>query len=112
MNNIITKTNTNILSEKVKQNLQTILNKIKGKKVFIFDLETTGLFDKKNGYKYWSNDVFNSSRIVEIGYYYSENFANSENLENNNIIHSYLRKPTDFTSIHPEAEKKTRHFNE
>jgi DNA polymerase III epsilon subunit-like protein len=94
------------LSEKVEHNFQTIINKIRGKKVFIFDLETTGIFDKKEGFKYWLNTVFDSARIVEIGYYYSENFADPIDLESNKIIHSYLRKPTDFDSIHPEAEKK------
>lgn len=94
------------LSVKVEHNFQNILNKIRGKKVFIFDLETTGIFDKKDGFKYWSNSVFDSARIVEIGYYYSENFGDLADLESNNIIHSYLRKPTDFDSIHPEAEKK------
>lgn len=92
------------LSQKVINNLNNIKDKIIGKKVFIFDLETTGIFDKKQFFKYWSNDVFNSSRIVEIGYYYSDNFGND--FETNNIIHSYLRKPTDFNEIHPKAEEK------
>jgi len=135
------------LTEKVDSNLNFIYNKIQGKKVFIFDLETTGLFDKKNFYKYWDNSVFNSSRIVEIGYYYSDNFdgnsagnsnklpdileflpistilpinksdesfdnklsvtnINKNDFEINNIIHSYLRKPTDFNYIDPIAESK------
>ncbi len=93
-----------MLSEKIQYNLNLIKNNIIGKKVFIFDLETTGLFDQKLFYKYWDNDVFNSSRIVEIGYYYSENFG--LDFESNNIIHSYLRKPTDFTSINPKAQEK------
>lgn len=97
---------TNGLSNKVEQNFQTILNKIQGKRVFIFDLETTGIFNKKDSFKYWSNTVFDSARIVEIGYYYSENFGITNDLVSNKIIHSYLRKPTDFTFIHPEAEKK------
>jgi DNA polymerase III epsilon subunit-like protein len=134
------------LSEKIKNNLQDIYNQIKGKKVFIFDLETTGLFETKNFYKYWDNAVFDSSRIVEIGYYYSDNFDSDININENflnkklddilgcvegdaetinqlientiqshqpendfiknNIIHSYLRKPTDFISISSEAESK------
>jgi len=94
------------LSTKVEHNLELILNQIIGKKVFIFDLETTGIFDKKNNYKYWSNAVFDSARIVEIGYYYSENFGDPDDIISNNIIHSYLRKPTDFNSIHPEAQNK------
>jgi hypothetical protein len=155
-----------ILSKKVELNLNTIYNRIKGKKVFIFDLETTGLFDIKNFYKYWDNTVFDSARIVEIGYYYSDNFdtelnisydannnvinkelfdkslidkplidilncletdkitnetiettnetieTTNETIETtndftiNNIIHSYLRKPTNFNSIDPIAESK------
>ena len=93
-----------MLSDKIQYNLNQIKNNIIGKKVFIFDLETTGLFDQKQFYKYWDNDVFDSSRIVEIGYYYSENFG--LDFESENIIHSYLRKPTDFTSINPKAQEK------
>mgnify|MGYP000873499393 CR=1 FL=1 len=92
-----------MLSHKIEYNLNKIKEQIIGKKVFIFDLETTGLFDKKLFYKYWDNSVFDSSRIVEIGYYYSENFG--LDFESNNIIHSYLRKPTDFNTIHPKAEE-------
>lgn len=129
------------LSEKIDTNLKDIYNKIKGKKVFIFDLETTGLFDRKDFYKYWDNKVFDPARIIEIGYYYSNNF-DSDNIfadpiedilgcvevdknelssieppskikkislndfTKNNIIHTYLRKPTDFNSIDPVAESK------
>ena len=92
-----------MLSPKIEHNLNQIKEQIIGKKVFIFDLETTGLFDKKLFYKYWDNTVFDPARIVEIGYYYSENFG--LDFESNNIIHSYLRKPTDFDSIHPKAEE-------
>lgn len=93
-----------MLSEKVNYNLNKIKDQIIGKKVFIFDLETTGLFDKTYHYKYWDNSVFDSSRIIEIGYYYSENFG--LDFETNNIIHTYLRRPTDFNSIDPKAEEK------
>ena len=82
--------------------MDNIYNKLKGKRVLIFDLETTGLFDKKNVNNYWMNEAFDTSRIVEIGYYYSESF---DDIDNNNIIHSYLRKPTDFTKIDPRAEQ-------
>lgn len=93
-----------MLSDKILYNLNQIKDNIIGKKVFIFDLETTGLFDKKLFYKYWDNTVFDSSRIIEIGYYYSENFG--LDFESNNIIHSYLRKPTDFNTMHPKAIEK------
>jgi DNA polymerase III epsilon subunit-like protein len=92
-----------MLSPKIEYNLNQIKEQIIGKKVFIFDLETTGLFDKKLFYRYWDNTIFDSARIVEIGYYYSENFG--LDFESNNIIHSYLRKPTDFDTIHPKAEE-------
>jgi DNA polymerase III epsilon subunit-like protein len=93
-----------MLSDKVIYNLDKIKTDIIGKKVFIFDLETTGLFDKKLYYKYFDNSVFDPSRIIEIGYYYSDNFG--LDMDTNNIIHSYLRKPTDFSTIHPKAEEK------
>jgi len=92
------------ISTKVDTNLQNMYENIKGKKVFIFDLETTGLFDKKMFYKYWDNYVFNTARIVEIAYYYSDNFDTEDNFTTNNLIHSYLRKPTDFNIIDPVAE--------
>ena len=85
-----------MLSEKVMTNLDNIYNKILGKKVFIFDLETIGLFDMKNYYKYWANDVFDNSRIIEIGYYYTTDFGKDID---NIIINSFLRKPTNFNFI-------------
>ena len=91
------------LSPKVTQNFEQILNKILGKRVFIFDLETTGLFDFKQSSRYWDNKVFESARIIEIGYYYSDNFGN--NFDTSNFINSYLRKPKDFNKIDPESEK-------
>jgi DNA polymerase III epsilon subunit-like protein len=93
------------LSKRVSNNFKNILDRIRGRKVFIFDLETTGLFNKKYFYKYWNNKIFNKSRIIEIGYYYSTNFGD-DNFASNNIIYSYLRKPTDFDNIDPEAESK------
>jgi len=92
------------LSTTVSKNLNEIRDTIIGKRVFIFDLETTGLFDKNNFYRYWDNSVFDSSRIIEIGYYYSDNFGND--FDTNNEIHSYLRKPTDFDNMDPIAESK------
>lgn len=87
--------------DKINENISKIYDKIKGKKVFIFDLETTGLFNRSDYYKYWSNKVFDSSRIIEIGYYYSNKFGEDDI----NIIHSYLRKPLDFTKIDEIAQK-------
>jgi len=81
LNEVINVNEIKKLSAKVSNNLQNILNKALGKKVFIFDLETTGLFDKKDFYKYWSNKVFAQSRIIEIGYYYSKKFGDEEDLK-------------------------------
>jgi DNA polymerase III epsilon subunit-like protein len=94
------------LSPKVDQNLVILYSKIRGKKVFIFDLETTGIFDTTQCYKYWDNSVFNTARIVEIGYYYSDNFGVEDDFYVNSTIHSYLRKPIDFDYMHEMAEEK------
>jgi DNA polymerase III epsilon subunit-like protein len=95
------------LSPKIDYNLNQIYDKIRGKKVFIFDLETTGIFDKTHFYKYWDNTIFDSARIVEIGYYYTNNFSlNNDSTDSKNYIHSYLRKPLDFDYINPLAEEK------
>jgi DNA polymerase III epsilon subunit-like protein len=98
----IKKVRPKMLTEKVKSNFQAIYDKIKGKKVFIFDLETTGLFNHSDFFKYWKNKVFDTARIVEIGYYYSDKFGEDDVT----TVHSYLRKPTDFTKIDPIAESK------
>jgi hypothetical protein len=76
------------LSPKVSQNFEQILNKISGKRVFIFDLETTGLFDFKQSFKYWDNKIFDSARIIEIGYYYSDNFGNDFETNNTDPLYS------------------------
>jgi len=81
-------------------NFDSIIERIRGKKVLILDLETTGLVkDRANFYKYWDNKVYDECRIVEIGYWYSPSFdPNMDSLKINN----YLRKPTDFFEI-PEG---------
>ncbi len=78
-----------------------IKDQITGKKVLIIDLETTGLaLDKAKYHHYYSNDNFENCRIVEIGFFYSDNFdPDSKEIH----IHNYLRKPTDFHSIPHEA---------
>jgi len=78
-----------------------IKDQITGKKVLIIDLETTGLaLDKGKYHHYFSNTNFDTCRIVEIGFFYSDNFdPDSKNIH----IHNYLRKPTDFNSIPQEA---------
>ena len=96
-----------ILSDKVLSNLNNIKEKIIGKRVLIFDLETSGLFDFKQYYKYWSNEIFDGSRIVEIGYYYTDNFQidTCTDTDESVNIHTYLRKPLDFDHIDPESER-------
>jgi DNA polymerase III epsilon subunit-like protein len=83
--------------------LELIPIAITGKRVLILDFETTGLIsDQKLFYQYTNNGLYDSCRVIEIGYYYSQNFNNDiDTLE----IHNYLRKPTDFTSIDPRAEQ-------
>ena len=78
-------------------NFDSIIEQIRGKKVLILDLETTGLVkDRNNFYKYWDNKIYNECRIVEIGYWYTPSFdPNVDQLKINN----YLRKPTDFFEI-------------
>jgi DNA polymerase III epsilon subunit-like protein len=91
----------NVEKQLNKSNLEidftSIIENIKGKKVLIIDLETTGLIkDRNNFYKYWDNKIYDECRIVEIGYWYSDSF--DPNIESLNI-HNYLRKPTDFFEI-------------
>jgi len=78
-------------------NFDSIIERIRGKKVLILDLETTGLVkDRANFFKYWDNKIYDECRIVEIGYWYSPSFdPNVSSLKINN----YLRKPTDFFEI-------------
>lgn len=94
-----------ILSDKILSNLNNIKETIIGKRVLIFDLETSGLFDFKHYYKYWSNQIFDNSRIIEIGYYYTSNFQIDTLIDESVNIHTYLRKPLDFDHIDPESER-------
>jgi DNA polymerase III epsilon subunit-like protein len=82
-------------------NFDSIIERIRGKKVLILDLETTGLISEKNNfYKFWDDKIFNSCRIVEIGYWYTSSFdPNIDSIKINN----YIRKPTDFFEIPIEA---------
>lgn len=67
----------------------------RGKRVLIFDLETTGLpktkgFDKF--YKYDCNDAYDSSRIIQLSY---SMYNLGVTLETDLVIHNYYRYPTD-----------------
>uniref|UniRef100_A0A6C0HLK0 Exonuclease domain-containing protein n=1 Tax=viral metagenome TaxID=1070528 RepID=A0A6C0HLK0_9ZZZZ len=78
-----------------------------GKKVFIFDTETTGLPEKKPGGKFGTRSeyyspntrpsAYDTARIVSIAWFYTDNFTYST-LDTNNINH-YIRKPEGFTEI-------------
>jgi DNA polymerase III epsilon subunit-like protein len=80
------------------------MNKLIGKKLLIFDLETTGFPIKRNGFNigkneyndYNENDKYDSSRIVSIAWTFFDNFG--KNNDNFNIIEK-IRKPVDFNEI-------------
>ena len=77
-----------------------------GKKVFIFDTETTGIPTKKPNTKwgtrdeyfdYYNHDAYNQSRIVSIAWYYTNNFS-QQSLDISKVDY-YIRKPDTFTEI-------------
>ena len=74
-----------------------------GKRVFIFDLETTGLpimknVNKKREYDdYKNNASYYTSRIVSVAWYYDDNF-NPQKINYDNIK-EYIVKPVDYTEI-------------
>lgn len=79
------------------------MDKLIGKRVFIFDLETTGLpimkyINKKREYDdYKNNASYDTSRIVSIAWYYDENFHPQKiNYDN---IKEYIVKPVDYDNI-------------
>jgi DNA polymerase III epsilon subunit-like protein len=82
------------------------MNKLTGKNVLVFDLETNGLPIRKPGYydkmsdayyNYKKNKAYDNCRIVEIGWSYIEGFDKDKiDLEN---VKSCIRKPTDFNTI-------------
>lgn len=81
------------------RNLNTIF---KNKNILVFDLETTGLprgykvLDKDN-YEYcYDNTIFNDSRIIQIGWSYTEKWNNKFTIDN---IRSEYRKSKDITQI-------------
>ena len=81
-------------------------DKLLGKNVLVFDLETNGLPIRRSGYyenlgdayyDFKKNKAYDKSRVVEVGWSYIENF-DKENIDLENI-QSYIRKPTDFDEI-------------
>ena len=79
------------------------MDKLIGKRVFIFDLETTGLpimknINKKREYDdYKNNASYDVSRIVSIAWYYDDNF-NPQKINYDNIK-EYIVKPINYTEI-------------
>lgn len=79
---------------------------LNNKRVFVFDLETTGLPERVVGGKwgtaseYWpfnDNSKYDNSRIVSIAWSYIDKF--NKYTAPDNQIHHYIRFPEDFYSI-------------
>lgn len=67
-----------------------VKNCLRGKRVLVFDTETTGLLPGGNARKdFADNNVYDNCRIIEISYYYTDRFG-CDDLIN---IHNYFRKP-------------------
>jgi len=85
------------------------MEKLIGKRIFVFDTETTGLPEFMKGfdryYDYHDTQKYDSSRLVEISWYYSENFNGEYNMED---IHSYLIIPTIPYDKWPKIDDKHR----
>jgi DNA polymerase III epsilon subunit-like protein len=76
-----------------------IVNNLIGKKVLFVDTETTGFPKRSNGYPdYTDNKKYDSSRIVQFGYCYYENFNTGFEINCDNIK-SIIRKPFNFKYI-------------
>jgi len=91
------------------------INNLIGKNILIFDLETSGLPEKKKGfYKnpideyYEPNDFekYDGCRILSMAYIYIKNFNydNSKNLNLSNIT-EFFRKPLDNFNISEQSIK-------
>ena len=78
---------------------------INGKNILVYDVETTGLPARTEGFTtgrdqyhdYRDNSKYDSSRLVQIAWYYKENF-NKKNI-NSDEIKTFIRKPKDFSKI-------------
>jgi len=78
-----------------------LYNLLEGKNILFIDLETTGLPGKATpgvGCLFEDNLKFNSSRILEIGWYYLENYK-KEFIFDHNDVKQIFRKPLDFKHI-------------
>jgi DNA polymerase III epsilon subunit-like protein len=84
--------------------MTSVIDFLKGKNVFVFDTETTGLPERTAKWgTYWDykmNDKYESSRIVSIAWASIHNFdKNNITDTNTNEIHHHLRYPEGFTEI-------------
>ncbi len=99
----------------LQDNLHTyeqMIAKIEGKKVMFIDLETTGFplrKDKSMPGKYANytmDDQYNTSRILQIGWYYNKNWSKGTFKDqelNVNDVKSVIRKPLNFNSMNPKS---------
>jgi DNA polymerase III epsilon subunit-like protein len=83
--------------------MDSVIDFLDGKKVFVFDTETTGLPNKVPGggwnsyYPYYMIDKYKTSRIVSIAWGYTDNF--SKNTIANVSVDHYIRYPEGFNEI-------------
>ncbi len=77
-----------------------------GKKVFIFDTETTGIpairpntkwGSRDQYFDYYNHDAYDQSRIISIAWYYTNNF--SQDTLDISKVEYFIRKPDTFTEI-------------
>ena len=72
------------------------LNFLVGKKVLVLDTETTGLPRQPQAYQYYpyhDTKYYDTSRILEIGWYYTDNYQGEYLVDD---IKSFIRKPNNF----------------
>lgn len=84
------------------------INKILGKNILVFDLETTGLplRDGSEYYPYTYNKKYDSSRMVSLAFSFITEF-DPNNIDFENINH-YIIKPIDFVINDPTFHKITQ----
>lgn len=86
------------------------LDDLLGKNILFLDLETTGIPWRKDKTMpgkyddYTNNTRYESSRIVQLAYFYCENFSKEFDFDIDDIM-SIIRKPNDFNMISEEVVK-------